>query len=397
MGFRTGGDMNTMGCGLAGRVRKLRRAWPAIMLLAFAIECSSAYADGVKPNFVFVDGAAVTLSPDGSDAFKFDTPIENSGQEGEASLKLLSDKDNRCDQAKVAPEAKIKLSSNAVAITHFEITNVKLPATCYIELVTEGEDGNTSLKQIKLTQQYLTSTVLTPLYICFWISGAVAVITWIVAGRSLGGMYPNFKLGSPAWDFAKSWTSNTTLVGAIISTALTLSALPELTKYASKSGYSTLALLISLVVIIAPFFFIVFRIGTIESDPATIKKVVYQGCLWAFLLSCAITLFAGLAQLVVLFLLLAEVFQEYRFWSFSLDHEPWSLNVGSILTVVLSGALCWHAGYSMFLTIELQRKADIEAANKVIREAAAKGARAGELAAVAARSAKGPLLTWPVL
>src|SRR5713226_1324156 len=100
MRFRTGSDMNTMGCGLAGRVRKLRRAWPAIMLLAFAIECSSAYADDDKPNFVFVDGAAVTLSPDGSDAFKFDTPIKNSGKEGEASLKLLSDKDNRCDQAK---------------------------------------------------------------------------------------------------------------------------------------------------------------------------------------------------------------------------------------------------------------------------------------------------------
>jgi uncharacterized membrane protein YciS (DUF1049 family) len=390
--------MKTTGCGLGGRVRKLRRAWPAIMLLVFAIECPSAYADDPKPpnadepkppNFVFVDGAAVTLSPDGSDAFKFDIPVKNSGGKGDASLKLLSDKDKGCDQAKVVPEAIIGLSYNAVAITHFEITNVKLPASCYIELVTEGGDGNTSLKQIKLTQKYLTSTVLTPLVIYFLISLAVAVITWIVAAQRLKDkviLYPNFKLGPPSWDFAKSWTSNTTLVGAIISTALTLSALPELTKYASKSGYSTLALLNSLAVIIAPFVFIAFRRGKIGKEDA----VLYQGCLWAFLLSCAITLFAALAQLVVLFLLLAEVLQE---WSFS---ESWSLNAGSILTFVLGAALCWYVGNSMYLTIKLQVVADKKEAAKMFKEATDNGVKEGE-ATEAARGAKGPLLPWPVL
>lgn len=392
--------MKTTGCGLGGRVGKLRRAWPAIMLLVFAIECPSAYADDAKqPNFVFVDGAAVTLSPDSSDAFKFDIPVKNSGgnvgEAGEASLKLLSDKDKGCDQAKVDPTAIISLSSNAVAIVHFEITNVKLPATCYIELVTVKDgntslkDGNTSLKQIKLTQQYVTSTVLTPLIVCFVISVLVAVITWIVTAVKLKKiMYPNFKLGRPSWDFAKSWTSNTTLVGAIISTALTLSALPELTKYASKSGYSVLVLLISFAVVIAPFVFTAFSIGVIKKG-----VVEYQGLLWVFLLSCAITLFAGLAQLVVLFLLLAEVFQEYRFWSLSLDHEPWSVNAGSILIVVLSVALCWYVGNSVFLTIKLQVLADREAADKVGKAQF----KNEEEKRRAVRDAKGPLRTWSVL
>jgi hypothetical protein len=372
--------MNTTGYRLAGRVRKLRGMWPA-MLLAFAIGCPFAHADDAKPNFAFVDGAAMTLSPDGSGAFKFDISLKNSGADGEASLKLLSDKDKGCDQAEMNPKAKIKLSSNAVAIARFEITNVKLPATCYIELVTEVKDGNSSLKQIKLTQQYVTSTVLTPLYACFWISVAVAAITWIAAALDLGVVHPLFKIGPPAWDFAKSWTSTTTLVSAIISTALTLSALPELTKYASKSGYSALALLISLAVTIAPFVFVVFRIGAIASDTVNGKKVLYvayQGYLWSFLLSCAITLFAGLAQLVLLFLLLDEIFQEYRFWSFSPDHDPWSLNIGCILTFVLGGALCWYAASSMFLTIKLQMEANVGPGK-------------------AARRAEGPLLTWPVL
>jgi hypothetical protein len=360
--------MKTTPYGLGGRVRKPRHVWPAIVLLAFVIECTCAYADDAKPNIVFIDGTALTLSPDSYDAFKFDIPVTNSGgKEGEASLKLLSGTDKGCDQAKMNPKAK-RLSPNAVAITQFEITNVELPATCYIELVTEGERGNTSLKKIKFTQQYVTSTVSTFLFGCFCFSGLVAVFTWVVAGLRFGEMYPNFPIGPPGWDFTKSWTSNTTLVGAIILTALTQSALPELTKYASKSGYSALALLISFAIIIAPFLFIVLSIRGIEKDPKTGKDaVVYQGYLLPFLLSCAITLFAGLAQLVVFFLLLDEVFNEYGFWSFS--GTRW-LNAGSILTVVLGVALCWYAGNSMFLTINLQ---------------------------VAAHRAKGRLPPWPVL
>jgi hypothetical protein len=359
------------GWNLGGRVRKLRHAWLALTLLTFAIECPSAYGNDA-PNFVFVDGAAVTLSPDGSNGFKFDILLKNSGgKEGEASLNILSGTDKGCNQAKtvVNPKAMIRLAPNAVAIAQIEIANVKLPATCYIELMTEGAAGNASLKQLKLTQQYVTATVLMPLSMCFGISVLVAVLAWGAAARCVGRISPNFRLGSPAWDFAKSWTSTTTLVTAIISTALTLSALPELTQYASKSGYSALVLLISLAVIIAPFVFIALRTGAIIKDAASGNyAVIYQGCLLPFLLSCAITLFAGLSQLVVLFFLLDEVFKEDRFWSF-----------GSGLKYVLGLALCWYAGYSIFLTIKLQAAADQEAAAKTFQ------------------GAKGPLLDWLVL
>jgi len=258
----------------------------------------------------------------------------------------------------------IRLPSNAVGITQVEITKVELPATCYIELVTEGEGGNTSLKQIKLTQQYVTWTILILLGICFMTSVIAAYRTWSKA-QSCFGICLNFKLGSPAWDFAKSWTSNISLAGAIISTALTLSALLELTKHASKSGYSSLALLISFAVIIAPFVFIARRTGVLEKDKGPPPKVtvVYQGRLWLFLLSCMITLFAGLAQLVVLSLLLHEVLIEYAFLFFP-------------LAVLLGASLCKYVGYSMFLTIKSQVSADQE---------------------LTIKAAKGPLLTWPVL
>ena len=392
--------MKTTVCSLGRRMRKLGRTWPAIMLMAFAIEYPSAFADDAKPNFVFVDGAAVTLSPDASNAFKFDVPIKNSGgKKGEASIQLLSNKDKRCGQARVVdPNAKISLEPNAVVITHFEITNDELPATCYIALVTEGE-GNTSLKQIKLTQQYLTTVpVLVLLGICAAMSVLIALSAWGAARISW-----RFKLGSPAWEFTKSWTTTTTLVATIISTALTLSALPELTDYASKSGYSVLALMISFAVIIAPFVFIFFRWGEIKEDNAS-KNVVYEGYLLPFLISCTITLFAGLAQLVVLFLLLSEVFKEYRFWFYP----------GWALAFVLGAALCWHACRSMFLTINLQvadnakKAAAQSAANEAAAQLKAIDGRTDEKA-VAQRKAiedaerkaiegvKGPLLTWPIL
>jgi hypothetical protein len=299
------------------------------MLLASAIEChSAAYAEeaqaGEAPtNFVFVDGAAVTLSPDSSNAFKFDVPIKNSGKTGEAKATLLSG-DEGCAEAKIDdPKDNIKLPTNGIAITPFKISGVKLPATCYIELVTveaDGKPSNTSLKQIKLTRQYVSSDVLVLLSLCLLASCITAAYAGFNITRELN-VHRNFTLGSPAWDFAKSWFSTTTLVGAIISTALALSALPELTKYASKSGYSVLALLISLVVIVAPFIFVVFSKGEVKKDETGKKySVEYEGPLWAFVVSCAITLFAGLAQLVVLCLLLHEVFQAL-----------WSLIAGGLL------------------------------------------------------------------
>jgi prepilin-type processing-associated H-X9-DG protein len=265
------------------------QTWLLAVLLAAALQNPPAHADDTNTNVAFVDGSAATLSPDSSGTFKFDIPVKNSGREGNAVASLLGDK--QCAGATLAPRTLGSLKKNALEMKSFEVSNIKLPATCYIELVSDGTDGNRSLKQIKLNQKYAKSGVLIALGICLVLSLAAVKVGCCLAGESLG-----FRMGTPAWDFAKSWTSTTTLVGAIVSTALALGALPELTKYASKSGYAVLSLLTSLVVVIAPFVFTVFRTGEVEKDTKTgTYSVVYQGWLWALLVSCAMTLFAGLA------------------------------------------------------------------------------------------------------
>jgi hypothetical protein len=239
-----------------------------------------------------------------------------------------------------------------------------MPATCYIELVTTDKDGkttNTSLKQIKLSQNYATLDAVLALVGCLVLSMAVMIVTRGKIFLKFGSLPDNFKIGPPAWEFAKSWSSTLTLAGATVTAALALSVLPELTRNASKNGYSIIAFLIGVVVAVAPISFVIFRHGEVVPDEATKKgSVLYTGGLFAFFVSCNLSLFAGLAQLLVLFLLGDELFRDYGVWSWHLvGHEPWSLGVGSIL-IVFAALLCIHTVRSMLLTVKLELPNSVE-------------------------------------
>ncbi len=368
------------------------RALAVILLMLVAGRCP-AYGDTPKPSLVFVDGAAATLSPNSSGAFELDVPIRSAaGVDAAGSLRLLDEKDSGC--GKIPLQAIAKLPQGNMSVVHLSITDVALPATCYLELRTDG--GETVLKQLKLVQSYLTSAAVTSLWYCVWASIGTAILAGLAIGLFIAWVPPWFRLGSPAWEFSKSWTSTTTLVGGVLATALSLSALPDLTRYASKAGYSAAALLLSLVVVVAPFIYVALRKGRFEKDATSkVYSVGYHGFLWTFLLSCAVTLFGGLAQIVVLSLLLHEVFRGYPFWSVSSGLDPWGWNFWSIATWVLGAIMCWYAGYSMYLTVGLQKEAD----NDAIAEKKVRHAKDSNLVGTEGppETAKGPLLSWPVL
>lgn len=342
---------------------RIRLAWPVIALLGLTLGVIPSLAEDTppapKPSFELLDGAAATLSPERSSLFKLDLPVRNSGtKQGEASLKLVSGVDKKCEHADITsePASPITLERGAVAILHVTISKITPPATCYLQLITEKEPGNALSKQVKLAQHHVTSTIFCAFLACSFLAAIIAFGAWHQAHEKLEKVPACYQLGSPAWDFAKSWTSTTTLLGALISTALTLTALPDLTKYASKSGYAALALLISLVVVIAPFIFVAFRSGTIGTDLETKKNVViYEGCAWLFVVSCAITLFASLAQVVLLLMLLGEIFQNGEVWL-------------AAPAAVVAFALCWYVARAMFLTIALQKKIDAELAKPASKQ-----------------------------
>lgn len=359
----------------AGAAITLQRA--LYLVLMVGIGCAAAHAQDSRisqpstggqqtvttqpANIGFIDASAVTLSPNSAGTFKLDTAVKNSGGgEGTPSFRLRGVDDVQCDKDPLEPSSALdSIAANVTKIAHFSITGVEMPATCYIELVTKegGKITNTSLKQIKLSQNYATMDVIGALVVCLVISIAVGMgATRVAVRKKLGRLPEDFEVGPPAWEFAKSWSSTLTLAGATVTAALALSAVPELTRNASKSGYSLLALLIALMVVVAPLSFVIFRRGNVVQDEETKKEdVLYSGGMPLFLLSCTLALFAGLAQLLVLFLLGDELFRDYTVWAaYPIYRQPWWLGLGAFLTLAGAAVLCIHTVRSVVLTVELE-------------------------------------------
>jgi hypothetical protein len=159
-----------------------------------------------------------------------------------------------------------------------------------------------SVKQLKLSQKYATRTLVDRLELCGWATLATLGLVFLASLIfTVGLKLFCLGIGLPAWEFAtKSWFSTLTFAGGVVSAGITISSLPELTVYASKAGYATLGLLLSLAVVVAPFFFLVMRKGKVENH-----EVVYTGYVAGFFIACGVTLLSGLTQLTI-YLLVAH-------------------------------------------------------------------------------------------
>jgi hypothetical protein len=328
------------------------------VVLAVLAGCMPVWAEDPPPQrLVFADETAVTASPDKDGKFAFDFTIKNvGGKAGGGSLTLDQKIGKGCTQntkLTAVPDGSASLQPNGVAVVHVVITGATLPATCYVELSTTGTSGDTSLKQVKLAQRYVTSTFVIPFEYALGISLAVVVLTAL----GFGGW--GLQFGQPAWEFAKSWASTTTFAGGAFTTAVAFNVLPELTKYASKAGYAILALFISLLVVVAPFIFSGLRRGDVVWDEKNNQyTVVYRGCIFFLAMSCGLTLFAALAQLIVVFVVYREMYPEI---------DPWTFDRPFAVLAVLGGLLCIYAFLSIKLTVELQKEESNRATNEQTR------------------------------
>lgn len=112
------------------------------------------------------------------------------------------------------------------------------------------------------------------------------------------------------WDFSKSWGSNLTLVGAVLSTVLAAKILPmsqttpatSKTVLATPDDYTALGLVFGILVVLAPFVFVALRKGDLNSK----GKAEYHGFGWTFLLASFVTLAGVIGELVTVGLLFFE-------------------------------------------------------------------------------------------
>ncbi len=144
-----------------------------------------------------------------------------------------------------------------------------------------------------------------------------------------------FKLGNrvgPAnWDLSQSWASTLTVVAAVLGTIVGAGVLPATTHYVSKGGFTGLNLFFGVLAVAAPFAFNSARVVT--NLTAQVKELKYEGYVWSFLLSSALTLWAVLGELATLGLLFAELE-----WAGSLSRVA-LIPIGVAIAVAIVGVL----------------------------------------------------------
>jgi hypothetical protein len=147
----------------------------------------------------------------------------------------------------------------------------------------------------------------------FWIAALVAPLCVALAYNRMKKR-PGLKdpVGSPKWDFTKSWANNVTVAASVISTTVLLALLVQEPVFLSKANYLALNALLVVLLAVAPAIFALRRRQT-NSVPG--QDPEYSGTVSGFLLACGVTLSAVLGQLCIAVLLLEEMRWQDVLWS----------------------------------------------------------------------------------
>jgi hypothetical protein len=113
-------------------------------------------------------------------------------------------------------------------------------------------------------------------------------------------------MGAPDWSFSGSAVTNLTVAGTLLSGVLLSTAVPDNPHYLGKQGYIVLSLLFTVVAGLAPVFYNFCSTPT-GPDPANLQSLEFEGSVWLFLLSAALTIWAVLGQLATM----SVMFQEF--------------------------------------------------------------------------------------
>jgi len=137
-------------------------------------------------------------------------------------------------------------------------------------------------------------------------------------------------MGSASWDFSQSWATNITVAGAILTTLLGFSGLPDYGKFMPKSSYLSLGILFGVLVTLAPsvYNFIRKPVDPPPPDPNNLVPATgpsFQGYVFGFLLASFVTLWGVLGQLATIGLLLKEL----------VDSGPLPSVMGSAFNIVI--------------------------------------------------------------
>lgn len=136
----------------------------------------------------------------------------------------------------------------------------------------------------------------------FLLSLTVGLITSVVLKKDL-----NQSMGLPSWDFSRSWASNISVVGGLVTlSALALIPNTVKTQQIPRSAYPILFFVFPLLAALAPLVYNFSRRVTRDSStkPPTILS---QGKAYMFIVASVLTMWAAVGQLAIQGLIIEEL------------------------------------------------------------------------------------------
>lgn len=179
-----------------------------------------------------------------------------------------------------------------------------------------------------------------------------AVVLIALVWLALKGIKLSQRMGPPTWNFSDSWGTNITVGGALLTTLLGFSALPEQTHYLNKIAYLCLSLIFAALITVAPSIYALVRTPVNVPGSTTPQ---YQGYVLPFAVACGLTLWGALGQLGTVGLLFGEL------WAAREISQQMLLSLVTIIGLV--GLLL--LGYGLRTIVQIATKQQTAAAAKV--------------------------------
>jgi hypothetical protein len=285
-----------------------KRLWIFVATAPIFLVAANSWGQASVPPLIFLETQSLPLVVGEGDVAVGTAILKNATP---SSVKMRSDvfmqgsngmSVSRNPQIFLDPES---LSPGEVRAVTIRIVGLKpgvLPMSG--QIVVQNADvvqGLPAFRTVRLTRSRWTiASVL------FWGSLAVAVLVSLIVGGLLR-VHLGSHMGSPTWDFTKSWASNITLGGAIAIPAVVFATFPEQTQFVNKTGYTVLGLFFGALSAAAPLFYkcVPFDPKSSSSDTDTSES---DGIVFMFLIASGLTLWGACAQVATLCLILGEIF-----------------------------------------------------------------------------------------
>jgi hypothetical protein len=199
------------------------------------------------------------------------------------------------------------IPKNAIGqvLIEIDVGKTDMPLSGYLEMTAKADSGREYAYQYKVLKipPPLPSALAECLAVASLIASTAVVVVSLVLLR-VKGVKMMQRMGPPAWNFSDSWGTNITIGGALLTSVLGFSALPEQIHYLNKTAYLDLSLIFAALIAIAPAIYALLRTPVVEAGSSTLQ---YQGYVLFFALASGVTVWGAIGQIETVGLLFCEL------------------------------------------------------------------------------------------